>query len=164
MYNVNNVVTMCRYKRICRPYPSLPTAQVHELRGPERCVMFLLRSNIDTIVPNDLNRHDRSYLTSPACECKLHSLAGQWRSCSAPIYRAVHLMTLNASPRPPCFLHMVLLFWPIRCVRTQTLLKNIFYIYCIAGKFCGELNLAVWRSTFAITKLKSANVSYLHTV
>ena len=35
-------------------------------------------------------------------------------------------------------------------------------VYCIAGKFGGELNLAVWQSTFATAKLKSANISYLH--
>ena len=34
--------------------------------------------------------------------------------------------------------------------------------YRIAGKFGGELNLAVWRSVFATAKLKSANISYLH--
>ena len=34
--------------------------------------------------------------------------------------------------------------------------------YRIAGKFGGELNLAVWRSTFATAKLKCANISYLH--
>ena len=35
-------------------------------------------------------------------------------------------------------------------------------IYRIDGKFGGELNLAVWRSSFATTKLKSTNISYLH--
>ena len=35
-------------------------------------------------------------------------------------------------------------------------------LYRIAGKFGGELNLAVWRSTFATAKLKYANISYLH--
>ena len=34
--------------------------------------------------------------------------------------------------------------------------------YRIAGKFGGELNLAIWRSTFATAKLKCANISYLH--
>ena len=34
--------------------------------------------------------------------------------------------------------------------------------YCIDGKFDGELNLVVWRSSFATAKLKSANISYLH--
>ena len=34
--------------------------------------------------------------------------------------------------------------------------------YRRAGKFGGELNLAVWRSVFATAKLKSANISYLH--
>ena len=33
---------------------------------------------------------------------------------------------------------------------------------CIAGKFDGELNLAIWWSTFVTTKLKSANISHLH--
>ena len=32
--------------------------------------------------------------------------------------------------------------------------------YRIAGKFDGELNLAVWRSAFTTTKFKSANISY----
>ena len=32
--------------------------------------------------------------------------------------------------------------------------------YCIAGKFGGELNLAVWRSTSTTAKLKSAKISY----
>ena len=35
-------------------------------------------------------------------------------------------------------------------------------IYRIDGKFGGELNLAVWQSSFATTKLKSTNISYLH--
>ena len=34
--------------------------------------------------------------------------------------------------------------------------------YRIAGKFGGELNLAVWRTAWATTKLKSAKISYLH--
>ena len=34
--------------------------------------------------------------------------------------------------------------------------------YSIAKKFGGELNLVVWLSTFAIAKLKSANISCLH--
>ena len=34
--------------------------------------------------------------------------------------------------------------------------------YHITGKFGGELNFAVWRSAFTTTKLKSANISYLH--
>ena len=34
-------------------------------------------------------------------------------------------------------------------------------IYRIAGKFGGELNLAVWRSAFATAKLKSTKISYL---
>ena len=37
-------------------------------------------------------------------------------------------------------------------------------IYHIARKFGRELNLAVWRSTFGTTKLKSANTSYLHII
>ena len=35
-------------------------------------------------------------------------------------------------------------------------------VYRIAGKFGGELNLAVWRSAFATTKLKSTNISYVY--
>ena len=31
----------------------------------------------------------------------------------------------------------------------------------VAGKLGGKLNLAVWRSTFATAKLKSANILYL---
>ena len=34
--------------------------------------------------------------------------------------------------------------------------------YRIAGKFGGELNLAVWRSSLRPPKLKSANISYLY--
>ena len=40
--------------------------------------------------------------------------------------------------------------------------NTILLLYSIAGKFGGELNLAVWRSTFATAKLKSANISYLY--
>ena len=40
--------------------------------------------------------------------------------------------------------------FPTTCIR-----------YRIAGKFGGELNLAVWRSAFATAKLKSAKISYL---
>ena len=36
------------------------------------------------------------------------------------------------------------------------------YYYRIAGKFGGELNLAVWRSIITTAKLKSAKISYLH--
>ena len=36
--------------------------------------------------------------------------------------------------------------------------------YRIAGKFGGELNLAVWWSARATAKLKSANVSYSHII
>ena len=35
-------------------------------------------------------------------------------------------------------------------------------MYRIAGKFGGELNLAVWRSAWATVKLKSAKISYSH--
>ena len=35
-------------------------------------------------------------------------------------------------------------------------------MYRIAGKFGGELNLAVWQSASATAKLKSANSSYLY--
>ena len=34
----------------------------------------------------------------------------------------------------------------------------------IAGKFGRKINLAVWWSTFAATKLKFANISYLHVI
>ena len=34
--------------------------------------------------------------------------------------------------------------------------------YRIAGKFGGELNLAVWRSIITTAKLKSAKISYSH--
>ena len=39
-----------------------------------------------------------------------------------------------------------------------------YIIYRIAGKFCGELNLEVWWSARAITKLKATNISYLHII
>ena len=42
--------------------------------------------------------------------------------------------------------------------------KINFTEYRIAGKCGGELNLVVWRSTFVTAKLKSSNISYLHTV
>ena len=48
---------------------------------------------------------------------------------------------------------------PVFRLCRQSLLQ---YYYCIARKFGGELNLAVWRFTFAAVKLKSANISYLH--
>ena len=35
--------------------------------------------------------------------------------------------------------------------------------YCIAGKFGGKLNLAVWQSVFATAYFKSANISNSHT-
>ena len=36
--------------------------------------------------------------------------------------------------------------------------------YHVAGKFGGELNLAVSQSIFATAKLKLANISYLHII
>ena len=36
------------------------------------------------------------------------------------------------------------------------------YIYRIAGKFGGKLNLAVWQSIITTAKLKSAKISYSH--
>ena len=44
-------------------------------------------------------------------------------------------------------------------------LMMFFGVYRIAGKSGGELNLVVWRSTFATARLKSANISYnvMHT-
>ena len=41
------------------------------------------------------------------------------------------------------------------------LMKN-HATYRIAGKFGGELNLAVWRSIITTAKLKSAKISYSH--
>ena len=41
--------------------------------------------------------------------------------------------------------------------------RDLHSAYCIAGKFGGELNLAVWWSAFATAKLKSANIFYSHT-
>ena len=40
-----------------------------------------------------------------------------------------------------------------------------FFYYCIAGKFGGELNLAVWRSALATVKLKFRQyflLAYVH--
>ena len=49
---------------------------------------------------------------------------------------------------------------PVFRLCRQSLLQ---YYYCIARKLGGgELNLAVWRFTFAAVKLKSANIFYLH--
>ena len=40
--------------------------------------------------------------------------------------------------------------------------SNVYaLLYRIAGKFGGELNLAVWWSVFATAKLKPAKISYL---
>ena len=39
-----------------------------------------------------------------------------------------------------------------------------YYRLHVARKFGRELNLAVWRSTFTTAKLKSVNISYLHTI
>ena len=41
-------------------------------------------------------------------------------------------------------------------VKDRLALRNV---YCIAGKFGGELNLAVWWSHFTTAKLKSAKFS-----
>ena len=38
----------------------------------------------------------------------------------------------------------------------------MYMVYRIAGKFGGELNLAVWRFAPTTVKLKSANISYTH--
>ena len=46
------------------------------------------------------------------------------------------------------------------CMHTHTV--GNFVVYCIARKIDRELNLVVWRSAFATTKLKSTNISYLH--
>ena len=44
------------------------------------------------------------------------------------------------------------------------ILTTIIIAYCVAGKFGVELNLAVWQSIFATTKLKSAKILYLHII
>ena len=46
--------------------------------------------------------------------------------------------------------------------RCYKVLYGISNVYCIAGKFGGELNLAVWRSAWATAKLNSAKISYSH--
>ena len=44
------------------------------------------------------------------------------------------------------------------CISTFPNLDKIHNNYHIAGKFGGELNLAVWRSTLTTAKLKSAKI------
>ena len=48
---------------------------------------------------------------------------------------------------------LLLLLYMDTCIHTP---------YYIAGKFGGELHLAVWRSDFATAKLKSTNIFRLH--
>ena len=65
---------MHRYKWTCRPLSSCLAGRC--IRGPERLATFSLRSNVNSTVPDNLNRYDRKQLprlslremlSSPAC-------------------------------------------------------------------------------------------------
>ena len=47
---------------------------------------------------------------------------------------------------------------PYRCMHDFRIHVAWLTVYCIAGKFGGELNLAVWRISQPTSKLKIANI------
>ena len=53
--------------------------QVHdELRGPERLATFSLRSNVDTLVPDNLNRYNRKQIPCLSLCKRLGSTSSSW--------------------------------------------------------------------------------------
>ena len=52
--------------------------------------------------------------------------------------------------------------WQTNWLRYLCTCEQLNYSYHTAGKFDRELNLVVWWSAWATTKLKSAKISYLH--
>ena len=94
-------MSMRRYKRTCRPHPSLQASAWWTKRAINTGDVSL-RSNDDTIVPNDLNRHDRKQLPRLSLRERLGNVvqlvyslaAGQWRSSLRSNVYAVVLVSL----------------------------------------------------------------------
>ena len=94
-----------RYKRTCRPHPSLQASAWWTKRA-RKTGDISLHSNDDTIVPNDLNRHDRKQLPRLSLRERLgnvvqlaYSLAGQWHSSLRSNVDAMVLVSLNRYDR-----------------------------------------------------------------
>ena len=133
---------MCRYKRICRPHPSCLAGRC--IRGPEKLATFSLYSNVNTIVPDNLNRYDRRQLPP----LSLYEMLGIPAMFSLRFnVDTIVLISLNrydreqllSRPRArraswhwmhlhdkPCLLHTALSFWPSDACMDRTQNDNFW--------------------------------------